>query len=210
MLGPRFLPRTLKGVGGTRLIDMPGVRYPDSVLNGRKGVDKHSGKPHTQPPEWGISTQDASAMLGISPRATRALMNRHKSEYRLVSCPGGGACMYWERRVVERVLAKRLPMVSKEPARLCSSTEACYILAVARSTLTRYVRQGLLKEYKVRHATPTGVRILSCFLRAEVRNLAARKNAARVRAENVRRAQLKRMWNGRVGGLFDSEESPNS
>ena len=210
MIDPRSLPRTLRGVGGARLIDMPGVKYPESVLNGRKGVDKHSGKPHTRPPEWGISTRDAAELLGISPRATRALMNRHKSEYRLVSRPGGNACMYWERRVVERVLAKRLPMVSKEPARLCSSTEACYILAVARSTLTRYVRQKLLKEYKVRHATPTGVRVLSCFLRSEVRSLAARRNAARARAENVRREHLKRMWNGRVGGLFDSEEESNS
>ena len=210
MLSPRCLPRTLKGVGGARLIDMPGVTYPESVLTGRKGIDQRSGKPHARPPEWGISTREAAEMLGISTRATRALLNRLNSEYRLVACPGGGACMYWDRRVVERELDNRIPLVRKQPEKLCSASEACYILLVARSSLSRYVQRGLLKEHRIRLATPTGVRVLSCFLRSEVRNLAARKEAARAREEEVRRERLKRNWNGRIGGGEVDLDSANS
>lgn len=189
---------------------MPGVIYPEAVLNGRKGVDHRSGKPHEQPPEWGISTQEASEMLGISKRATRALLNRHKSECCLVSRSGRCACLYWERKVVERVLARRMPMVCKEPEKLCSADEACFILLVARSTLSRYVKQGLLREYRVRHASANGVRILSRFLRSDVRQLAARRKAARARAEVQRREQLRQYWHGRIGSAVSRCRNPNS
>lgn len=199
MLGPRSLPRTLRGVGGARLIDMPGVRYPEEILTGRKGTDSRSGLPHASPPHWGVSTREAAGMLGISERATRALLTRHKSNYCLVTRPGRCACMYWDRSVVERVLAKRVPMVCKEPEKLCSVGEACMLLVISRSSLSRYVKRGFLKEYRVRHATESGVRMQSFYLRAEVRQLAARRHAAQVRAEEQRREQIMRYWNGRIG-----------
>lgn len=194
MLAPRSLPRTLRGVGGVRLIDMPGVKYPDSMLKIRKGADARSGKPHAKPPDWGISTQEASKMLGITLRATRALLNRHKSEHHLVAQKGRCACMYWERRVVDGILAKRMPMVTSIPDKLCNANEACFILLIGRSSLTRYVQKGLLREYRLRHVTKTGVRLLSFFLRADVRKLAARRNAARARADNYRRERLQKKW----------------
>lgn len=194
MLGPRSLPRTLRGVGGVRLIDMPGVKYPDSMLKVAKGADARSGKPHARPPEWGISTREASELLGITVRATRALLTRHQSDCQLVAQPGRSACMYWDRRLVNQMLAKRMPMVSKVPDRLCSANEACYILLIGRSSLSRYVKRGLLNEYRLRHATATGVRLLSYYLRADVRKLAARRNAARIRAENIKKERLERRW----------------
>lgn len=194
MLAPRSLPRTLRGVGGVRLIDMPGVKYPDSMLKIRKGADARSGKPHAKPPDWGISTQEASKKLGITLRATRALLNRHKSQHQLVAQPGRCPCMYWERRLVDGILAKRMPMVIRVPDKLCNAHEACFILLIGRSSLTRYVKRGLLKEYRLRHVTKTGVRLLSFFLRADVRKLAACRNAARARAENFRRERLQKQW----------------
>ncbi len=103
--------------------------------------------------------------------------------------------MYWDRRVVERMLAKRMPLVRKVPEKLCTAKEACYILLVARSTLSRYVRSRLLTEYKLRLVTESGVRVLSYFMRAEVRKLSARRNAARVRAECAQRERLQHAWN---------------
>lgn len=194
MLGPRSLPRTLRGVGGVRLIDMPGVKYPDSMLHGPKGSDARSGKPHARPPDWGISTREASELLGITVRATRALLTRHKSDCQLVARPGRCACMYWERKLVDRILAKRMPMVSKVPEKLCSAHEACYILLIGRSSLSRYVKRGLLQEYRFRLATATGVRLLSYYLRSDVRKLAARRNAARMRAEAYKKERLERRW----------------
>lgn len=200
VMRPVSLPRTLKGVGGIRLINMPGVKYPESVLQGRKGTDHKSGKPHTKAPDWGISTRDAAKMLGISTRSARVMLNRHKADFHLVSQQGRCACLYWDRRVVERMLAKRMPLVTSIPEKLCTAKEACYILLVARSSLTRYVKQKLLHEYRVRHATRTGVRLQSYFLRAEVRKLAAKRNAARLRAEQAQKARLQRNYAEEKGG----------
>ena len=194
MLGPRFLPRTLRGAGGIRLIDMPGVRYPESVLHGPKGADTASGKAHREPPRWGVSSRQAAEMLGVSPRTARALLNRNRAKFQLVAQKGSPACLYWDRRVVQRLAAKRLPLVTKIPDRLCSAREACYILLVARSTLMRYVKMKLLKEYPIRHVTPTGVRKLSYYLRADVRKLAGKRNAARARAEEARRERMQQWW----------------
>ena len=202
MLGPHSLPRTLLGVGGARLIDMPGVRYPESMLHGRRGSDESSGKAYALPPAWGMSSRQAAEALGVSVRTARALLNRHKARYRLVLQRGRPACLYWERRVVKRLLASRMPLVRKIPAKLCSAAEACCILMVARSTLFRYVKQGALQEYKIRYATDSGVRLLSHYLRAEVRRLAARRNAARVRALSMQQERLKRVWNGRISSPY--------
>lgn len=195
LMRPGSLPRTLRGVGGIKLIDMPGVKYPESVLQGRKGADTQSGKPHGVVPKWGISTRDAAHLLGVSVRSARTMLNRQKARYRLVAQAGRCACMYWDRRVVERMLARRMPLVRRVPEKLCTAKEACYILLVARSSLSRYVKSGVLKEYKFRLVTEKGVRLLSYFLRAEVRKLAARRNAVRVRAECFRRERLQQSWN---------------
>lgn len=200
MLGPRSLPRTLRGAGGIRLIDMPGVIYPENVLHGPKGADALSGKAHAQPPKWGMSSRQAADALGVSVRSARALLTRHKARYQLVEQAGHAACLYWEKRVVNRLLAKRSPMVHKVPEKLCSASEACCILLVSRSTLFRYVKQGVLQEYKIRHATRNGVRQLSYYLRADVRKLAARRNAARARASTLQHDRLQKIWNGRIGG----------
>lgn len=195
---PPSLPRTLKGVGGIRLIDMPGVKYPESVIRGRKGVDTRSGKPHSEAPKWGICSRDAALLLGVSVRSARAMLNRQKSKFRLVTQAGSCACMYWDKRVVARMLARRMPLVRRVPEKLCTAKEACYILLVARSSLSRYVKNGLLKEYPVRLVTPSGVRSMSYFLRADVRKLAAKRNAVRLRAEQTRRERLERAWNAQI------------
>ncbi len=153
-----------------------------------------------------MSSRQAAEALGVTVRTARALLNRHKAKFRLVAQPGRAACMYWERRVVNRLLAKRSPLVQKIPEKLCPASEACCILLVARSTLFRYVKQGVLQEYKFRHVTSTGVRQLSYYLRADVRRLAARRNAARARAATLQEKRLKSIWNGRVGTCY----GPNS
>lgn len=194
VIPPASLPMTLKGVGGVRLIDMPGVKYPDSVLSGRRGTVAGSGKPYVSAPDSGIGTREAAHMLELSVRSTRVLLNRKKVECYLVSEPGGRTRMYWNRRMVEGLAARQGPLVRKMPEKLCTAKEACYILLVARSSLSRYVQRGLLKEYSLRYASKTGVRRLSCYMRAEVRKLSARLNAARTRAQTVQRERLQTDW----------------
>lgn len=192
---PGLLPRTLRGAGGIRLIDLPGVKYPEAVLHGRKGADPVSGRPYAEPPPWGISTREAAVMLGVSVRSARALLNRYNARYRLVARPGSCACLYWDRSAVEELRRRRLPLVLKVSGKLCTAREACCILFIARSSLTRYVQSGLLKEYRVRHVTRAGARTCSFFHRGEVHKLAARRNAARARNECARRDRLQREWN---------------
>ncbi len=208
MVIPGLLPRTLRGVGGIRLIDMPGVIYPESVLIGHKGSDTSSGRPHAAVPSWGISSRAAAEKLGVSVRSARALLNKNKAKFRLVSQRGGPACMYWDKRVVERLVAKRMPLVHKIPEKLCPASEACCILVIARSTLSRYVKMKLLREHKLRHVTPTGVRVVSYYLRAEVKRLAARKNAAHLRAEQARRERLHEWWSSQRLLPDDTGSSP--
>lgn len=194
MIASRRLPRTLRGAGGIRLINMPGVIYPESVLKGVKGSDTTSGKPYTSAPSWGVSSRSAAAQLGVSVRTARALLNQSRAKYQLVEQSGRPACLYWDRRKVNQLVSKRLPLVTKIPEKFCSAREACYILQVARSTLSRYVKLGLIKEYPLRHLTPTGVRQVSYYLRADVRGLSNRRRASRIRTEEMRRERLQRRW----------------
>lgn len=193
MLVPPSLPRTLRGVGGVRLIDMPGVKYPDYMLQFRKGTAQNCGKPYKAPPEPGVSSRQAADMLGVTVRSARALLNRRQARHWLVEQAGKPACLYWERREVEQMLNQRMPLIREIPERFCSSREACLILRVTRTSLMRYAKRRLLKEYQFRHISATGVRRASFFRRAEVRRLAALRNAARVRADAARTEQFRRL-----------------
>ena len=204
------LPMTLKGVGGVKLINMPGVKYPDSVISGRRGTVAGSGKPYACVPESGIRTREAAEILELSVRSTRVLLNRKNVECYLVSEPGGRTCMYWNRRMVEHLAARQGPLVQKMPEKLCTAKEACYILLVARSSLSRYVQRGLLKEYAVRYVSKTGVRRLSCYMRAEVRKLAGRLNAARTRAQTVQKERLQTDWYQQRDSVSSRCQAPNS
>lgn len=210
MVTPGFLPRTLRGVGGVRLINMPGVIYPEEVLHGPRGAVTGSGKAHDKIPRWGVTSRQAAEMLGVTVRSARAILSRSNSKCQLVALPGEVACMYWDRRAVARLVAKRLPLVRKVPEKLCPAREACYILLISRSTLYRYVRRGLLKEYRMRHATETGVRVVTYYLRADVRKLSARKNAIRARVEGLHKNRLQSEWQEQRGRLQADHHQPNS
>ena len=171
MIHPLQLPRTLRGAGGIRLINMPGVRYPDEVLQGPSGTGASRTSPLRKAPPGFISSQNAAELLGITPRSARAMLARRNTRRVMVREPGKAACVYWERLKVQELLETRCPLVRNLPARFCDSAEACYILMIARSTLHRYVKQGALKEYQVRRAFAGGVHREAYYLRAEVRKL---------------------------------------
>ncbi|MBR3903510.1 MAG: hypothetical protein IKJ29_07635 [Akkermansia sp.] len=189
---------------------MPGVIYPEEVLHGPRGAVTGSGKAHDKIPRWGVTSRQAAEMLGVTVRSARAILSRSNSKCQLVALPGEVACMYWDRRAVARLVAKRLPLVRKVPEKLCPAREACYILLISRSTLYRYVRRGLLKEYRMRHATETGVRVVTYYLRAEVRKLSARKNAIRARVEGLHKNRLQSEWQEQRGRLQADHHQPNS
>ena len=179
MIAPNFLPRTLRGVGGVRLYNIPGVVYPKEMLEAPKERRQKSGKPYTTVPAWGITTRAAAQMLDCTLAAARLTMQRHKVTYRLVEEPRNVPRLYWNRAQVEKIVESRLPLVKKIPAKMMSSEEAVRLLGVCRSSLYRYARKGRIREYQVRLMTDAGTRKVSLFLKADVRRLAANLNAIR-------------------------------
>ena len=187
MVKPNFIPRTLIGVGGVRLFDLPGVVYPKEMLRPARGMNRGNGKPYNKIPDWGIDTATAAEMLRSSRSSARAVLHRHKVGYRLVSVQGGPPRLYWRRTQVEALAARRLPMVQGCPKRMVDSITAREMLGVGRSTLYRYVQKKILHERQVRLVTPKGTRQKAYYLRAEVAKLAARMRAIRARERELQR-----------------------
>ncbi|MCQ2365016.1 MAG: hypothetical protein MJ051_05635 [Akkermansia sp.] len=187
MVKPNFIPRTLIGVGGVRLFDLPGVVYPKEMLRPARGMNRGNGKPYNKIPEWGIDTAEAAGLLRSSRSSARAVLHRHKVAYRLVSVQGGPPRLYWRRSQVEALAARRVPMVKGCPKRMVDSVTAREMLGIGRSTLYRYVQKKLLHERQVRLVTPKGTRLKAYYLRAEVAKLAARMRAIRARERELQR-----------------------
>lgn len=188
MVRPNFIPRTLIGVGGVRLFNIPGVIYPDEMLHAKPGVKKKDGKPYNKAPEWGITSKEAAVILGCSLSAARTALHKNRVNCRLVH-EGSSRRLYWRKTQVEKLAAERLPLMKEERRKLVNTQEATQLLGISRSTLQRYYQSGKLKGIRVRYHLPKiGPRIRTYFLRAQVQSFAARLNAQRKRAEELDRA----------------------
>lgn len=186
MVKPNFIPRTLIGVGGVRLFDIPGVIYPEEMLKVQRGVKKKDGKPFRSAPKWGISTKEAAVMLGCSPSAARLCLHKHKVLYRVVSDEFSRR-IYWHRPQVEKIANARLPEMRGENRKLITSQEAVKLLGVSRSSLQRYIQRGKLKAINVRYVVPGGggSRRRTYVERASVLKLSYKLAAMRRHAEEL-------------------------
>ena len=61
------LPRTLIGVNGVRLINIPGVYYPPHMLTEKTQRERHLPVILSKPPAWAISSRQAAEILGCTP-----------------------------------------------------------------------------------------------------------------------------------------------
>ena len=181
------IPRTLVGLGGARLYDMPGVVYPAGVLHARKGYERGSGTAYREVPEWGISTQQAARVLGCSDAAARRYLHRHKVPFRVVAAAGRPCINYWRRSCVLALVKDRGEIVKRCPARMVDAEQAMKLLGVGRSTLQRYVQAGRLRQVKLRLLTGQGLKNRAYFLRSHVLVLAARIRAVRAKEKEWHR-----------------------
>ncbi len=187
MVQPNFIPRTLKGVGGVRLIDFPGVVYPPEMLRTREGRDRSNGEPYTERPAWGISSREAAAVLHCSESAARIALHKKRVRCRLVKEPGTPGCLYWDRRQVEQIAGARLPIHESVPGKMVDSQEAADLLEVGRSSLYRYSKKKWLHPVRLRLQTPSGLRIHVYYRRDEVLKLKFRLRALHMRLEEMHR-----------------------
>lgn len=186
MVRPNFIPRTLRGVGGVRLFDIPGVIYPKDILVTKAGLNRKNGLPYTEPPPWGITSREAASILGCTPSSARTWLHRRKVPYRIVSEKGQTIRLFWRKERVVALAEQRLPVVKKCPTSLITSREALCILHVGRSSLHRYQERGQLRVVKVRYPSAKGLRKCSYFNRSDVERLAKYLEAMREKEEELR------------------------
>ncbi len=201
MVQPNFIPRTLRGVGGVRLIDLPGVVYPPEMLRVREGRDRSNGQPYTEKPAWGISTREAAAMLRCSESAARISLHKKRVRCHMVREPGGSMGLFWDRRQVEKLAGARLPIIESVPGKFVDSSTAAEMLHVGRSSLYRYSKKKWLHPHRLRVLTPSGLRIHVYYRRDEVIKLMFHLRALHMRLEEMRRLLAD------MGRELDSEES---
>lgn len=190
MVRPNFIPRTLRGVGGIRLFDLPGVVYPKEMLVVKPGFNRKDGRPYPYVPGWGLTSREAAALLGSTPSATRTWLHRRKVPYRIVGVEGQSLRMYWRKDRVLALARERNPIARQCPDTLILTDEARSILNVGRSTLMRYEQKGRLRVVRMRAPSNKGLRLHSFYERAEVEQLA--KHLATTRAKESELNLLRR------------------
>ncbi len=187
MVQPNYIPRTLRGVGGVRLINLPGVVYPPEMLRAPESCDQKKKEAiHTQRPEWGISSRKAAELLHCSESAARIALHKKRVRCRVVREPGISACIYWDRKQVEKIAAARLPILESVPPRMVDSQTAASILQVGRSSLYRYSMKRWLHPVRLRLCTPSGLRVHVFYRRDEVMKLKLRLSALHMRMAEMR------------------------
>lgn len=162
------IPRTLIGKGGIKLINLPGVIYPESILNISPGSDKRTGKAYAKAPSWGITTREAMRLLHCSAPAVRRKLGANKVKFHRVRRPDGPPEIYWNRKQVENIASNSAPIVKTPPVKLLNTEDAIALLGLARSALYRYTRKGKLHVTVARIMTPRGLRNRCFYRRSEI------------------------------------------
>ena len=76
-----YLPRTLIGVNGVRLINIPGVYYPPHMLTEKTQRERHLPVILSKPPAWAISSRQAAEIPGCKQSSTRELLHRERVRF---------------------------------------------------------------------------------------------------------------------------------
>lgn len=176
MVRRNIIPRRLIGAHRVRLFDIQGITYPESVL---KEVPPEPIAPTA--PEWGISTNEAAAILGCKPSSARDVMDKldvRKVKARRHSFP---PTWYWDKSQVEAIAASRLAVLSEIPRIYMSACEVCAFLRISRSTLYRYVRHGLLEVHPIYFRSAQHTCVKHLFLRADIERFRYHLNAVRIK-----------------------------
>lgn len=150
--------------------DIPGVKYPEpkdeASRRGRKSADESTISYDQQ--KW-ILTIDAAKMFDCTASAVRIRL--HKKKVKAVKVKVGTIVqMAWDREATQAAydeFAKN--RVSADEEGYLSTSEACEILGVGRSTLCRYAEEGMFSKLTCK-GTDNGGRTVVLFDAAEIYN----------------------------------------
>lgn len=172
-----YLPRTLRGAGGAKLFDIPGVIYPANMLSPNECYVRGIEPILDKVPMWGISSRAAADMLRCLPSTARTLLHRHKVRHCKVCVGPYPPAIYWDRKQVNALAVARQPVHDKVPSKFMLAKEAQALLGVSRNTIVRLVNRGLLRQYRLRLSRADGARFCNLFLKSEVRKLSGYRRA---------------------------------
>ncbi len=177
MLIGQKMDKSLIGIGGVRLLRVPGVQHDRKVVLPTPGMNQDTGEPYDEVPVDSISTREASQLLKCTQSAARQVLVRRGVERYIVRRAQGGLESYWEREAVERLAELKLPIQQQIPQKMMTAEAASRKLKISRSSLYRYVQMGQLQQIKRRMPGRLGMRITALYLSSEVAELYARLNA---------------------------------
>ena len=169
MIRPNTIPRTLIGGNGERFYDIPGLVYPKEVLYPQP-IEKDDELSYEVPP-WGISTDEAAAMLNCLNSSARVLMRKHGITRVMVRRRMRPPISYWHKGEIEALIQRRVKEVNSMPKQYLNTEEACHLLNISHTTLYRFIRYGKIKGMRVRFRSEKGIRLRYFFNRSEVRLL---------------------------------------
>ena len=142
------------------------------------------------PAGW-IRTRAAAEILKVDTRTARFLLRGFKARFVLVK--GKANAKFWACSDVRMLAGERecVAYVGAVPKGWCLVSEACRKLGVARASLHRFCRKGLLAERRIRMRTAAGVVLRVVLNRQQVCSLARRRKSGEMACRRhlcVRRA----------------------
>ena len=163
-----------------KFIGLIGSLRPGAVLPGKVV--------HPEPKPGWFSTQEAARVLRVKPRSVRMALNRAGVQFEWVRRDGACPCLYWENIGVLAYLRRRGmsgDLLERVPEGWMLASEAGARLQMARSSLSRMAKRGVLTEWFVRLNCSDNRRRVSLFNRRDV-ELLAKRRAAALRARLMR------------------------
>lgn len=168
---PNVLLRTKIGLGGIRLLDYPGITYPDSVLKAAPGMHPQTGKPYSRPPANTVSSSQAAAMLGSSIPCARMRLHRNKVRFYFVQVGTSHTTLYWSRRKVQELVDLAAKKARNAPRGMVTWRQALEILPCKRSSLQRHVKNGRVRTRWLRMPTVSGIQTVRFYNVADLKKL---------------------------------------
>ena len=168
---PNLLLRTKIGLGGIRLLDYPGLTYPESVLKAAPGMHPQTGRPYSRPPANTVSSAQAAAMLGTCISSTRARLHNHKVRFYFVQVGSSHTTLYWSRRKVQELVDSAAKKACGAPRGMVGWRQAVEMLPCTRSSLQRHVKNGRVRTRCLRVPTVSGMQTVRYYSVADLRKL---------------------------------------
>ena len=164
----------------TKRLEHPGLIFPDSPLHPRNNTPLP--KTHEQKriikrrpieqgisTDWGLTTHQIAKRLGISPSAVRQYMHRHEVPYKLIKNPLiGPSILFWEKSKVLPLINSYPKTQNKMPEGYITGKEACMLLNVSNTSLTRICSRHKINSKLIKFAKKDAWRMHRIYKRDHI------------------------------------------